>query len=79
MGYILDYQTIDNLNLNKHGEYIYDHLIMLSSRINVEKYYPILKKIIDFYDAGHNVFLAADIDADKPTRHLFTQFGVEID
>ena len=34
MGYQLDFQAITDLKLKEYGEYVYDHLIMLSSRIN---------------------------------------------
>lgn len=37
------------------------------------------KMLVDFYDAGHNVFMAGDIDSSKFFRQIYNEFGVEFD
>jgi len=36
-----------------------------------------MDKILDFYDSGHNIIIAGDVDTSKYFRSLVTNFGVD--
>ena len=35
--------------------------------------------LVNFFDSGHNIFIATDIDADRNIRGVFNEFGYELD
>jgi hypothetical protein len=38
-----------------------------------------VEKILDFFDSGHNIVFAADVDVSKTYRALANAIGVEFD
>jgi len=79
-GYDLDIKMINshNYKLKEYGEYLYDQLILFASSETDPKIVKI-NQILEFYDSGHNILFAADIDASKFFRQLANNFGVEFD
>ncbi|XP_007905421.1 dolichyl-diphosphooligosaccharide--protein glycosyltransferase 48 kDa subunit [Callorhinchus milii] len=80
-GFELSFKTADDpsLSLIKHGEFLYDHLILFSpsvedfgGNINVET-------IAAFIDGGGNVLIAANSDIGDPLRELGSECGIEFD
>ncbi|NWS47207.1 OST48 glycosyltransferase, partial [Probosciger aterrimus] len=80
-GFDLTFRTADDagLSLIKHGEFLYDNLIIFSpsiedfgGNINVET-------ITAFIDGGGSVLVAASSDIGDPLRELGSECGIEFD
>lgn len=81
LGFNLTFKISDDpgLSLIKHGEFLYDHLIIFSpsvedfgGNINVDT-------ISTFIDGGGNVLVAASSDIGDPLRELGSECGIEFD
>ncbi|XP_051895156.1 dolichyl-diphosphooligosaccharide--protein glycosyltransferase 48 kDa subunit [Pristis pectinata] len=81
LGFNLTFKISDDpsLSLIKHGEFLYDHLIIFSpsvedfgGNINVDT-------IATFIDGGGNVLVAASSDIGDPLRELGSECGIEFD
>ncbi|XP_069774965.1 dolichyl-diphosphooligosaccharide--protein glycosyltransferase 48 kDa subunit [Narcine bancroftii] len=81
LGFNLTFKSSDDpaLSLIKHGEFLYDHLIIFSpsvedfgGNINVDT-------IATFIDGGGNVLVAASSDIGDPLRELGSECGIEFD
>lgn len=79
-GYELDIKMINshNYKLKEYGEYLYDQLILFASSEPDPRFIK-LNQILEFYDSGHNILFAADVDTSKFFRQLANNFGVEFD
>lgn len=92
-GYTVDYKMVnfDNFKIQEYGEYLYDHIILFCTSLAGILYYfefPLITsdpkylrsdKILEFFDSGNNIIIAADIDTSKHFRQLVNQLGVEFD
>jgi len=75
-GYQLHFETTDHpsIALQKHGEYLYEHLILFAPTLDdaLEA-----EEVVEFIDDGHNVLLAADTGASNIIRDIAEECGVE--
>ena len=57
--------------------------IIISNLIQISWNFPDPKlkagTFLEFFDAGHNLLIAGDIDTTKPFRQIFNNLGVELD
>jgi len=79
-GYELDIKMITSqqVKLKEYGEYLYDQMILFCGSETDPK---MLKQnqILEFYDSGHNILLAGDVDVSKFFRVMANNFGVDFD
>lgn len=78
-GFKLEYKHISqDIKLIEFGEYLYDQMIFFAASENEPKNLKV-EKILDFFDSGHNIIFAADVDISKTYRNLANALGVEFD
>jgi len=78
-GFKLEYKHISqDIKLIEFGEYLYDQMIFFASSENEPKNLKV-DRILDFFDSGHNIIFAADVDISKTYRALANAIGVEFD
>jgi len=79
-GYNVDFKVLnyDNFKIQEFGEYHYDQLILFCTSVTEPRLFK-TDKILEFFDSGRNVLIAADVDTSKVFRQLINQFGVETD
>lgn len=80
-GFKLTYKVADdpNLTLIKHGQYIYDHLVLFSPSVEEFGGDISVSSIIDFIDNGGNIFMVASSNVGDAIRELASENGFEID
>jgi len=79
-GYEVDVRMINShtYKLKDYGEYLYDQMILFCASEPDPKFLK-SNQILDFFDSGHGILLAGDVDASKFFRQIANNFGVEFD
>lgn len=74
-GFTLSFSAGDdsNLRLSEYGSFLYDHLIIFASDFRILK----SSMILEFIDAGHNVFMASDHFGGDAIE-LATECGIKV-
>ena len=80
-GFQLVFKTADDpgLALTKHGEYLYENLIIFSPSVEEFGGSIDVAAITKFIDNGGNVLIAASSNVGTPIRELGSDCGIEID
>ncbi|CAB3985137.1 Dolichyl-diphosphooligosaccharide--glycosyltransferase 48 kDa subunit [Paramuricea clavata] len=68
-----------SLSLSKYGEFLYDHLLLLSPSVEEFGGSISVGAITEFIDAGHNILVVGSSDIGDPIRELAGECGVEFD
>ncbi|GMH02745.1 hypothetical protein Nepgr_004584 [Nepenthes gracilis] len=80
-GYELDFKLADDpkIALQRYGQYLYDGLIIFSPTI--ERFGGSINHaaVLDFVDSGHDLIIAADVNASDLIREIATDCGVDFD
>ncbi|GAB2295888.1 Dolichyl-diphosphooligosaccharide--protein glycosyltransferase 48 kDa subunit [Dionaea muscipula] len=80
-GYDLDFKLADDpsLALQRYGQYLYDGLILFSPTI--DRFGGSINQgaVLDFVDSGHDLIIAADVNASDLIREIATECGVDFD
>ncbi|XP_028394038.1 dolichyl-diphosphooligosaccharide--protein glycosyltransferase 48 kDa subunit-like [Dendronephthya gigantea] len=67
------------LSLSRYGEFLYDHLLLLSPSVEEFGGSVSVSAITEFIDAGRNVLVVGSSDIGDPIRELAGECGVEFD
>jgi len=80
-GHKLTFKTADdsNLALIKHGEFVYEHLILFAPSVEALGGALSVQEIVKFVDEGGNVLLAANSNIGEIARELASEVGFEFD
>nr|GMD00128.1 dolichyl-diphosphooligosaccharide--protein glycosyltransferase 48 kDa subunit [Ipomoea batatas] len=80
-GFNLEFRLADDpkIALQRHGQYLYDALILFSPSIDRFGGSVDAASILDFVDSGHDLILAADASASDLIREIVTECGVDFD
>ncbi|KAK8558719.1 hypothetical protein V6N13_098359 [Hibiscus sabdariffa] len=80
-GFDLDFKLADDpkIALQRYGQYLYDALILFCP--SVERFGGSIDvaAIINFVDSGHDLVIAADVNASDLIREVATECGVDFD
>ncbi|KAE8687706.1 Dolichyl-diphosphooligosaccharide--protein glycosyltransferase 48 kDa subunit [Hibiscus syriacus] len=80
-GFDLDFKLADDpkIALQRYGQYLYDALILFCP--SVERFGGSIDvaSIINFVDSGHDLIVAADVNASDLIREVATECGVDFD
>ncbi|KAE8691508.1 Dolichyl-diphosphooligosaccharide--protein glycosyltransferase 48 kDa subunit [Hibiscus syriacus] len=80
-GFDLDFKLSDDpkVALQRYGQYLYDALILFCP--SVERFGGSIDvaAIINFVDSGHDLIIAADVNASDLIREISTECGVDFD
>ncbi|RDD36806.1 Dolichyl-diphosphooligosaccharide--protein glycosyltransferase 48 kDa subunit [Trichoplax sp. H2] len=81
IGLSLDFKTADDpsLALSKYGEFLYEHLVILSPSVEEFGGNINVAAITEFIDSGRNVLVAGSSDIGEPIRDLAAECGLEMD
>jgi len=80
-GHKLTFKSADdsNLALIKHGEFLYEHLILFAPSVETLGGSLSVPEIVRFIDEGGNVLLAANSNIGEVARELASEVGFEFD
>ncbi|KAJ4716464.1 Dolichyl-diphosphooligosaccharide--protein glycosyltransferase 48 kDa subunit [Melia azedarach] len=80
-GFQLDFKLADdpNIGLQRYGQYLYDALILFCPSVDRFGGSIDVASIVDFVDSGHDLIIAADINASDLIREIATECGVDFD
>ncbi|KAL4319002.1 hypothetical protein GQ457_18G015610 [Hibiscus cannabinus] len=80
-GFDLDFKLADDpkIALQRYGQYLYDALILFCPSIERFGGSIDVAAIIDFVDSGHDLVIAADVNASDLIRDVATECGVDFD
>ncbi|KAK8624828.1 hypothetical protein V6N13_089714 [Hibiscus sabdariffa] len=80
-GFDLDFKLADDpkIALQRYGQYLYDALILFCPSIERFGGSIDVAAIIDFVDSGHDLVIAADVNASDLIREVATECGVDFD
>lgn len=81
-GYILEFKLADDrkIALQRYGHYLYDGLILFSpSAESIGDGSLKLKDVLDFVDSGHDLILAANVNASDFIRNIASECGVDFE
>ncbi|GAB4837935.1 Dolichyl-diphosphooligosaccharide--protein glycosyltransferase 48 kDa subunit [Ancistrocladus abbreviatus] len=80
-GYELDFKLADDpkIALQRYGRYLYDGLILFSP--TVDRFGGKINQadVLEFVDSGHDLIVAADVNASDLIREIATDCGVDFD
>lgn len=84
LNYELEFKTIDdsNIKLDYYGEKLYDIIILYIPSFTEEDSKMSsfsVKKIVKYFDEGHNIMIIADKHVNSYIRSLSTEFGIDFD
>jgi len=65
--------------IEKYGEYLYDNIVLFAPTTDTFGGSLTSQGIVQFIDAGHNVFVAGAPEVSDPTREVGVECGVEFD
>ncbi|XP_039002772.1 dolichyl-diphosphooligosaccharide--protein glycosyltransferase 48 kDa subunit-like [Hibiscus syriacus] len=80
-GFDLEFKLADDpkIALQRYGRYLYDALILFCPSVERFGGSIDLAAIIDFFDSGHDLIIAADSNASDLIREVGNECGVEFD
>ncbi|GAB4853927.1 Dolichyl-diphosphooligosaccharide--protein glycosyltransferase 48 kDa subunit [Ancistrocladus abbreviatus] len=80
-GYELDFKLADDpkIALQRYGQYLYDGLILFSPTIDRFGGKINQADVLEFVDSGHDLIIAADVNASDLIREIATDCGVDFD
>nr|KJB79495.1 hypothetical protein B456_013G052700 [Gossypium raimondii] len=80
-GFDLDFKLTDDpkIALQRYGQYLYDALILFCPSVERFGGSVDVAAIINFVDSGHDLIIAADVNASDLIREIATECGVDFD
>uniref|UniRef100_A0A6G1SD44 Dolichyl-diphosphooligosaccharide--protein glycosyltransferase 48 kDa subunit n=1 Tax=Aceria tosichella TaxID=561515 RepID=A0A6G1SD44_9ACAR len=77
LGHNVDIRSADDstLKLSKYGEFLYDNIILLCPQVQVFRGSVSVKDLLEFIDAGRNVFLAGNHAPGSIATELASEVG----
>ncbi|MBA0667357.1 hypothetical protein Goklo_000457 [Gossypium klotzschianum] len=80
-GFDLDFKLADDpkIALQRYGQYLYDALILFCPSVERFGGSVDVAAIINFVDSGHDLIIAADVNASDLIREVATECGVDFD
>ncbi|CAN6448027.1 unnamed protein product [Victoria cruziana] len=80
-GFNLEFRLADDpkLALQRYGQYLYDDLILFSPSAQRLGGSLDVAAVLDFVDSGHDLIVAADVEASDLIRDIATECGADFD
>ncbi|KAL5562610.1 hypothetical protein UlMin_032357 [Ulmus minor] len=80
-GFELDFKLADDpkIGLQRYGQYLYDALILFAPTADRFGGSVDVAAILDFVDSGHDLIVAADVNASDLIREIAIESGVDFD